>query len=156
MGLRKWRKMNRPYLTPIYTAKRLNWALTYRSALKSKFWSLNDSLKREAVEACFLGALRKTGLIPLYGDPNVERKGIIKEVIYTLYRSILPILLANKDAIFQYDNTPIHTAYIIQELLREMNYVWENLTVHYFVNLAETMPHRVEEVIKYEGWHTSY
>lgn len=26
--------------------------------------------------------------------------------------------------------------------------VWEKLTIHHFVNLAETMPHRVEEVIK--------
>ncbi|KAJ5967766.1 hypothetical protein N7501_004014 [Penicillium viridicatum] len=30
IGLRKWRKMNRPYLTPIHAAKRLNWAFTYR------------------------------------------------------------------------------------------------------------------------------
>ncbi|KAJ5134550.1 uncharacterized protein N7443_003828 [Penicillium atrosanguineum] len=30
MGLRKWRKMNRPYLTPIHATKRLTWALTYR------------------------------------------------------------------------------------------------------------------------------
>lgn len=42
------------------------------------------------------------------------------------------------------------------ELVDAAQYAWENLTVHHFVNLAETMPHRVEEVIKYEGWHTSY
>ncbi|KAJ5535388.1 hypothetical protein N7527_001642 [Penicillium freii] len=247
MGLRKWRKMNRPYLTPIYAAKRLNWALTYRYFIpkdwKRVFWSDKTTVERkqgarkewtfippkdqlqnrnsgiqmtlskgkqskQMFWACFSGALRKTGLIPLYGDPNAERKGITKEVIYSLYRGILPTLLANQDAIFQYDNAPTHTAYIVQELLREIGvnvmdwppyspdlnpienlwallkadilrvrpwlrempnnqetwaelvdaaqYAWENLTVHHFVNLAETMPHRVEEVIKYEGWHTSY
>jgi transposase len=70
--------------------------------------------------AYFSGAPRKTRLIPLYGDPNTERKGITKEVIYTLYRGILPTLLANKDTIFQHNNAPTHTAYIVQELLREM------------------------------------
>lgn len=94
--------------------------------------------------------------------------------------------------IFQYDNAPTHTAYIIQGLLREVNLnvidwppyspdlnlienlsllkadilklrpwlrdmrnnedtwgelvdaqeAWEKLTIHHFVNLAETMPHR--------------
>jgi hypothetical protein len=46
--------------------------------------------------AYFSSAPRKTGLIPLYGDLNTERKGITKEVIYTLYRGILPTLLANE------------------------------------------------------------
>lgn len=247
MGLRKWRKMNRPYLTPIHAAKRLNWALTYRHFTpedwKRVFWSDETTVERgqgarkewtfipprdqlqnrdhgiqmtlskgkqskQMFWACFSGAPRKTGLIPLYGDPNAQRKGITKEVIYTLYRGILPTLLANEDAIFQHDNAPTHTAYIVQELLRELGvnvmdwppyspdlnpienlwallkadilrlrpwlrempnnqetwaelvdaaqYAWEHLTVHHFVNLAETMPHRVEEVIKYEGWHTSY
>ena len=71
--------------------------------------------------AYFLGAPRKTGLIPLFGDPNATRKGITKEVIYKLYQRILPTLLANPDAIFQHDNAPTHTAYIVQGLLREMN-----------------------------------
>ncbi|KAJ9481790.1 hypothetical protein VN97_g11671 [Penicillium thymicola] len=43
MGLRKWRKMDRPYPTPIHAAKRLNWALTYRHFTpedwKRVFWS---------------------------------------------------------------------------------------------------------------------
>lgn len=163
---------------------------------------------KQIVWACFLGAPRKTGLIPLIGDPNATRKGIIKEVIYDLYQRILPTLLANEDAIFQHDNAPMYTAYIIQGLLREMNLdvidwplyspdlnpienlwallkadilklrpwlrdmpnnedtwgelvdaaqeAWEKLTIHHFINLAETIPHRVEEVIKYEGWHTSF
>lgn len=42
------------------------------------------------------------------------------------------------------------------ELVDAAQEAWEKLTIHHFVNLAETMPHRVEEVIKYEGWHTSY
>lgn len=42
------------------------------------------------------------------------------------------------------------------ELVDAAQYALENLTVHHFVNSVETMPHRAEEVIKYEGWHTSY
>jgi hypothetical protein len=157
--------------------------------------------------ACFSGAPRKTGLIPLFEDPNATRKVITKEVIYDLYRGILPTLLANEDAIFQHDNAPTHTAYIVQQLLHEMNITvmdwppyspdlnpienlwgllkadilklrpwlrdmpnnetwaelvdatqaaWEQLTIRHFINLAETMPHRIEEVILYEGWPTSY
>lgn len=49
--------------------------------------------------AYFLGAPRKTSFISLYRDPNIARKGITKEVIYNLYRGILPVLLANEDAI---------------------------------------------------------
>jgi transposase len=247
MGLRKWRKLNRPYLTPIHAAKRLAWALTYRHFTpedwKRVFWSDETTIergqgarkewkfippKRQLEErdkgvqmtlskgkqtkqmfwACFSGAPRKTGLIPLFGDPTATRKGITKEVVYNLYRGILPTLLANEDAIFQHDNAPTHTAYIVQQLLREMNITvmdcppyspdlnpienlwgllkadilklrpwlrempnnnetwaelvdaaqaaWEQLTIRHFINLAETMPHRVEEVILYEGWHTSY
>ncbi|KAJ5827492.1 hypothetical protein N7447_004255 [Penicillium robsamsonii] len=116
---------------------------------------------------------------------------------------IPPTLLANHDAIFQHNNAPTHSAYIVQGLLRETNLTiidwplyspnlnlieslwallkanilklwpwlrdipknentwgdlvyaaqeaWEKLTIRHFVNLAETMPHRMEEVIKYEG-----
>lgn len=43
MELRKWRKMGRPYLTPIRAAKRLSWALAYRyftpEDWKRVFWS---------------------------------------------------------------------------------------------------------------------
>lgn len=148
--------------------------------------------------ACFAGSPRKTSLIPLYRDPDAEKKGITKEVIHDLYQRILPTLLDNEDAIFQHDNAPIYTARIVRELLRVLNitvmdwlpyspdlnpienlwallkadilkirpdlrdmpnnedtlaelvdtaqYVWENLTIRHFVNLAETMPHRVEDV----------
>lgn len=44
----------------------------------------------------------------------------------------------------------------LAELVDTAQYAWENLTIRHFVNLAETMPHCVEEVIRHEGWHTSY
>lgn len=43
-----------------------------------------------------------------------------------------------------------------EELVATAQTAWEKLTIRHFVNLAETMPHRVEEVILYEGWHTSF
>ncbi|KAJ5883464.1 uncharacterized protein N7473_010350 [Penicillium subrubescens] len=215
MGLRKWRKMKRPYLTPIHAAKRLQWALTYRHFTpedwKRVFWSDETTIERgcgarkewsfvppwkqlqerqDGVQvtlskgkqikqmfwACFAGSPRKTGLIPLSGDPNADKKGITKEVIHDLYQRILPTLLDNEDAIFQHDNAPTHTARIIQALLIQLNITvmeWppyspdlnpiENLwallkadILRIRPDLPETMPHRVEEVIKYEGWHTSY
>ena len=33
---------------------------------------------------------------------------------------------------------------------------WEGLDIEIFEHLSDTMPHRVADVIKYEGWHTSY
>ncbi|KAJ5459624.1 uncharacterized protein N7458_001176 [Penicillium daleae] len=50
MGLRKWRKMDRLYLTPEYTVKRLSWALTYRHYTledwKRVFWSDETIIER--------------------------------------------------------------------------------------------------------------
>jgi hypothetical protein len=50
MGLRKWRKMDRPYLTPEHAAKRLSWALTYRhyslEDWKRVFWSDETTVER--------------------------------------------------------------------------------------------------------------
>ncbi|KAJ5318343.1 hypothetical protein N7476_004763 [Penicillium atrosanguineum] len=50
MGLRKWRKMNRPYLTPIHAAKCLAWALAYRHFTpedwKRVFWSDETTIER--------------------------------------------------------------------------------------------------------------
>ncbi|KAJ5330542.1 hypothetical protein N7476_000325 [Penicillium atrosanguineum] len=125
MGLQKWRKMNRPYLTPIHAAKRLAWALAYRHftpedwkrvlersghllllkpASRARVWYSNDTLKGKQTKpmfwACFSGAPRKTGLIPLFGDHTADRKGITKKVIHNLYQGILPTFLTNEDAIF--------------------------------------------------------
>lgn len=33
---------------------------------------------------------------------------------------------------------------------------WDTLEINIFEHLSETKPHRVSDVIKYEGWHTSY
>jgi transposase len=158
--------------------------------------------------AAFSGSPRKTGLIPLFGDPNSARGGVNRFVIHDLYQRMLPILLANNDGIFQHDNAPTHTAYIIRDLLQELGievmdwppyspdlnlienlwallkaeimkirpdlktmpnndhtweilleiaqFAWETLSWDHFVHLAETMPHRVADIIKYEGWYTSY
>lgn len=58
--------------------------------------------------AAFSGAVRRTGLIPLFGDPESERGGINRFVIEYLYRRILPTLMANEDAIFQHDKLITH------------------------------------------------
>jgi hypothetical protein len=50
--------------------------------------------------AAFSGATRRTGLIPLFGDPKAERTGVTGLVIEDLYRRILPILIVNQDSIF--------------------------------------------------------
>ena len=33
---------------------------------------------------------------------------------------------------------------------------WEGLDIEIFKHLSDTMPHRVADIIKYAGWHTSY
>ncbi|EKV05087.1 Transposable element tc3 transposase, putative [Penicillium digitatum PHI26] len=71
--------------------------------------------------AAFSGATRRTGLIPLFGNPEAERTGITGLVIEELYRRILPTLMSNEGAIFQHDNAPTHTAYVVRDALREMN-----------------------------------
>ncbi|KAJ5158828.1 uncharacterized protein N7500_008479 [Penicillium coprophilum] len=70
--------------------------------------------------AAFSGATRRTGLIPLFGNPEAERTSITGLVIEELYRRVLPILLTNLDSIFQHDNAPIYTAYVIQDVLAKM------------------------------------
>jgi transposase len=158
--------------------------------------------------AAFSGAVRRTGLIPLFGDPESERGGINRFVIEELYRRILPTLMANEDGIFQQDNAPTHTAHLVREALQEMNIevmewpphspdlnpienlwallkasiyklrpdlidmrnnnetkailvetaqqAWDELDLHHFSHLSETMPHRVEAIIESQGWYTPY
>jgi hypothetical protein len=62
--------------------------------------------------AAFSGAERRSGLIPLFGDPESQRGGVNRFVIRDLYTRILPILLANEGNIFQQDNAPTHTAFL--------------------------------------------
>ncbi|KAJ5496357.1 hypothetical protein N7463_008344 [Penicillium fimorum] len=71
--------------------------------------------------AAFSRATRRTGLIPLFGNPEAERTGITGLVIEELYRRILPTLISNEGAIFQHDNAPTHTAYVVRNALSEMN-----------------------------------
>lgn len=62
---------------------------------------------------------QRSPLVPLSSDPNSQSKGITATVIYALYQARLPELLKNGD-IFMHDNAPVHTARIVEELLKEM------------------------------------
>lgn len=252
MGLRKWRKMQRPCLTPLHAEKRLRWALQYQYFTSEDwarvYWSDECTVERGIGErrewtftrprdqlfqhlkegsqvqmipargkqikqmfwAAFCGLPRRSGLIPLFGDPESRRGGVSSRTIEELYRRVLPTLLNSIDhnAIFQQDNAPVHTAYIVRDALNELECeimewppyspdlnpienlwallkaeilkrypelmhlpnsestlelllkaaqeAWENLDIEILKHLSETMPHRVADVIKYEGWHTSY
>lgn len=160
--------------------------------------------------AAFCGLPHRSGLIPLFGDPQSCRGGVSSRTIEELYRRVLPTLLnsLDQDAIFQQDNAPVHTAYIVRDALNELECeimkwppyspdlnpienlwallkaeilkhhpelmhlpnneptldllletaqeAWDGLDIEIFKHLSDTMPHRVADVIKYEGWHTSY
>lgn len=73
--------------------------------------------------AAFSGAARRTGLIPLFGNPNSARGGVDRFVIRDLYQRILPTLIDHQDGIFQQDNASTHTAIIVREALREMGFI---------------------------------
>lgn len=252
LGLRKWRKMQRPTLTPLHAEKRYRWALRWQHFSPSDWacvyfsdectvergigarqeWTFirpKDQLHHHSKEgpqvqmvpargkqikqmfwAAFSGQPRRSGLIPLDGDTESLRGGVSSRTIEALYRRVLPTLLNsyNQNAIFQQDNAPVHTAYIVRETLNELGFeimewppyspdlnpienlwallkaeilkchpelkhlpnnestldilleaaqeAWESLNIEIFEHLSETMPHRVADVIKYEGWHTSY
>jgi transposase len=70
--------------------------------------------------AAFSGSTRRTGLIPLFGNPESARGGVDRFVIRDLYIRVLPTLLANEDGIFQHDNASTHTAYVVREALSEL------------------------------------
>jgi hypothetical protein len=50
--------------------------------------------------AAFSGALRRSGLVDLYGDPDSPNKGVNRFVILDLYQRILPTLLIDPSSIF--------------------------------------------------------
>lgn len=81
---------------------------TRNKQVKQMFW------------AAFCGTTRRTGLIPLFGEPSSERSGVNRFVIDELYWRVLPTLSANKGAIFQHDNAPIHTTYIVRDTRAEL------------------------------------
>lgn len=70
--------------------------------------------------AAFSGTTRRSGLIPLFGDPNSERSGVNRFVIEALYTRVLPTLILNRDGIFQHDNAPTHTAHIVRDALQDL------------------------------------
>lgn len=70
--------------------------------------------------AAFSGDTRRSGLIPLFGDPRSEANDVNSFVIEELYRRVLPVLIQNEDGIFQHDNAPTHTAHIVRRALDEM------------------------------------
>lgn len=72
--------------------------------------------------AAFSGSSRRTGLIPLFGDPTIGRGGVNRYVIRDLYRRILPTLIDHQDGIFQQDNASTHTAHVVREALRDMGF----------------------------------
>ena len=73
--------------------------------------------------AAFSGLPRRPGLIPLFGDPVSRRGGVSSRTIEELYRRVLPTLLnsINNNAIFQQDNALVHTAYIVRDVLNEID-----------------------------------
>jgi transposase len=70
---------------------------------------------------CFNGDTRRTGLIPMHGDPDSPRGGVNSVVIRSTYSTYLPTIISNRsDAIFMHDNASTHTAYIVRNLLRDI------------------------------------
>lgn len=73
--------------------------------------------------AAFSGSGRRTGLIPLFGNPDTPRGEIDRYIILELYQRILPTLMNGIDgAIFQQDNASVHTAYVICNWLAEQDF----------------------------------
>lgn len=71
--------------------------------------------------AAFSGDTRRSGLIPLFGNPESERGGVDRFIIRDLYCRILPTLIQDPEGIFMHDNASTHTAYIVRDLLQEMH-----------------------------------
>ncbi|BDD59129.1 hypothetical protein MAP00_009280 [Monascus purpureus] len=62
---------------------------------------------------------RRTGLLPLDGDPESAHGGVTAWVIHGVYETFLPEFLHNGD-IFMHGGASVHRAYIIRDLLAEM------------------------------------
>jgi hypothetical protein len=75
--------------------------------------------------AAFSGLPRRSGLIPLFEDPQSRRGGVSSRTIEELHQRVLPTLLnsLNHNAIFQQDNAPVYTTYIVRDALNELT--WE-------------------------------
>ena len=76
---------------------------------------------RQIFWACFHGDTRRTGLIPMHGDPTSPRGGVNSTVVRSTYSTYLPAILSNRsDAIFMHDNASTHTAHIVRDLLGDI------------------------------------
>lgn len=62
----------------------------------------------------------RTGLVPLDGDPEAPRGGVTSRVIRDLYQAFLPGFIGPND-IFMQDNAPVHTAYIVRQVLEDVH-----------------------------------
>ena len=62
---------------------------------------------------------RRTGLVPLDGDPNSAKGGVTSFVIRDLYTYFLPEIMVEGGE-FMHDGASVHTARIIRTLLAEM------------------------------------
>jgi transposase len=60
---------------------------------------------RQMFWGCFNGDTRRTGLIPMHGDPDSPRGGVNSIVIRSTYSTYLPTIISNRsNAIFMHDN----------------------------------------------------
>jgi transposase len=102
--------------------QRQEWTFTRpRDQIKSKDLHLKPCGKQpsQMFWAAFSGECRRTGLIPLFGNPESLRGGVDRFVIRDLYRRVLPTLIM-PGGIFMHDNAATHTAYIVRDTLYEM------------------------------------
>jgi transposase len=65
------------------------------------------------------GHNRRTGLVPLDGDPEAARGGVTSWVIRALYEAFLPEIMVDGGE-FMYDGAGPHRGLIIRDILREM------------------------------------
>lgn len=65
------------------------------------------------------GYNRRTGLLPLEGDPESTRGGVTAWIIRGVYEVFLPDILGPGD-IFMHDRASVHRAYIVREALERM------------------------------------
>ncbi|KAJ5117887.1 hypothetical protein N7526_010910 [Penicillium atrosanguineum] len=73
--------------------------------------------------AAFSGCGRRTGLIPLFGRADSPRGGVNRWAILELYQRVLPTLINGiEGAIFQQDNAPVHTAFVVRDWLAEQEF----------------------------------
>jgi hypothetical protein len=63
-----------------------------------------------------------------------------------------PVVARSNPELVQLPNN-VSTLELLLEATQE---AWESLDIDLFKHLSETMPHRVADVVKYNGWHTSY